>query len=147
MSLLLIGCQETGFKWDACEIVFKNTVRYSSSPESPVPSLSLRFHVVQPSRSKRLLNSYCRTIQRTKHLKVFVWFIKENPPGNRLVFTSSKHSTGESERLRRVNSSHSNNSTKMWCSTFDFTASAYSLRFLESIFIGVSSFGEPIKLT
>ena len=93
MSLLIIGCQETRFKWDACEIVFKNTVRYSSSPESPVPSLSLRFHVVQPSRSKRLLNSYCRTIQRTKHLKVFVWFIKENPPGNRLVFTSSKHSS------------------------------------------------------
>lgn len=93
MSLLLIGCQETGFKWDACEIVFKNTVRYSSSPKSPVPSLSLRFHVVQPSRSKSLLNSYCRTIQRTKHLKVFVWFIKENPPGNRLLFKSSKHSS------------------------------------------------------
>ena len=41
--------------------------------------------------------------------------------------------------------SHSNNSTKTWCSTFDFTASAYSLRFLESIFIGVSSFGETSK--
>lgn len=92
-NLLLIGCQETGFKWDACEIVFKNTVRYSSSTESPVPSISLRFHVVQPSRSKSLLNSYWRTIQGTKHLKVFVWFVKENPPGNRLVFKSSKHSS------------------------------------------------------
>ena len=93
MSLLLIGCQETGFKWDACEIVFKNTVRYSSSPKSPVPSISLRFHVVQPSRSKSLLNSYCSTTQGIKHLKVFVWFIKETPPGNCLVFKSSKHSS------------------------------------------------------
>lgn len=145
MSLLLIGCQETGFKWDACEIVFKNTVRYSSSPESPVPSISLRFHVVQPSRSKSLLNSYCRTIQGTNTWKFLSGSLKKTPLG--IAWYSRVQSTlhwGVWE-LRRVNSSHSNNSTKMWCSTFDFTASAYSLRFLESILIGVSSFGETYK--
>ena len=34
-------------------------------------SKSIRFHIIQPSRLKNLLNSYCRTIQGTKHLKVF----------------------------------------------------------------------------
>lgn len=105
VSLLLIGCQETGFKWDACEIVFKNTVRYSSSPESPVPSISLRFHVVQPSRSKSLLNSYCRTIQGTNTWKFLPGSLKKPPwesPGIqefKALFTGESESWGGSTRV------------------------------------------------
>lgn len=42
-------------------------------------------------------------------------------------YSRVQHSSLGSLRAEEGQLSHSNNSTKMWCSTFDFTASAYSL--------------------